>query len=164
MPTETLPAAFEHETLILQVAREIAVDLHDIETILEHHKITPETWSVLQKNPRFVQLLSSEVAAWNSAGNTHERTRIKAAALIEEWLPAANKSIHDGQHPLAARTELAKLIAKIAEMGVTTAGIVGGGGGSQFSVTINLGADHKLKFEKTVTPKVIEAVVNPPEA
>jgi hypothetical protein len=43
-------------------------------------------------------------------------------------------------------------------MGLTNAA-VDGAGGERFSVTINLGSDNKLTFEKTVAPKVIDGEV-----
>lgn len=145
---------YEYDTKILRVVREIAINLHDIETILKHNQITPERWLTIQSNPHFLRLLETETAAWNSAGNTHERTRLKAAALMEEWLCEANTRMHDPEETLSAKVELGKLLTKIAEMGTTTPGQAAIG--ERFSVTINLGADHKLQFEKDVTPRVID--------
>lgn len=154
MAKTTVPIQYEHDTRILRLAREIAVSLYDIETILKHNQITPETWANIQSNPHFLRLLESETAAWNSAGNTHERTRLKAAALVEEWLCEANARLHDPEETLSAKVELGKLLTKIAEVGVSAHGPAAIG--ERFSVVINLGADQRLQFDKQVTPKVID--------
>jgi hypothetical protein len=63
--------------------------------------------------------------------------------------------MHDRAESLAAKTELAKLISRIAGVGLNDASVAGVGEGVK--ITINLGQDANLKFEKVVTPKVIEA-------
>lgn len=149
---------FEQQTKLVQMAREIAINHKDIETILKDYSITPETWDKIQGNPEFIKLLEGEIIAWQGAQNTHERTKLKAAAVIEEWLVEANARLYDEEETLTAKTELAKLIARIGEMGVANSN-VNGAGGERFTVTINLGADSQLKFEKQLPPKVIDAEV-----
>ena len=139
----------------LRIAREIAIDLFDIETILENNEVDRNEFERVKTDPHFQRLLAAEINAWQSAGNTIERTKLKAGALLEEFLPEANARIHDKGETLTAKTELAKLLARIAGMGLERASIEGGGG-ERFTVTINLGADQKLQFQNTVTPKVIE--------
>jgi hypothetical protein len=164
--TEILPVSYETDVQFLRIAREIAMDLNDIETILKNYHLTSKQWDDIKCDPRFLTLLESEVAAWNTAGNTHERTKLKAGALIEEWLLEANQRIHDPKELLSAKTEVVKLLARIANMGNERGDAAGASLGERFSVTINLGADHKLQFTKTVTPKVIEheAVQSPAPA
>lgn len=149
---------FEDQTRLVQIAREIAINHKPIETILKDYSIDGEEWVKLQGNQEFVRVLETEIIAWQGAQNTHERTRLKAAALIEEWLVEANARLYDASETLSSKTELAKLIARIADMGVTGAGIAGGGG-ERFTVTINLGADAKLQFQKELPPTVIAAEV-----
>lgn len=146
---------FGDTTKLVQVARQIAINHKDIESILDDYSITPQQWEKLQSSPDFIRVLETEIVAWQSAQNTHERTRLKAAALIEEWLLEANTRLYDKDETLPAKTELAKLIARIAEMGVNNANVAAGG--ERFTVTINLGASNELKFEKELPPKVIEA-------
>lgn len=156
MAGNTLPQQYDRDTKILRLAREIAVDHDDLETILERHQIEPKDWEDIRRDPRFLQILESEVAAWNSALNTHERTKLKAAALIEEWLPEANARLHDSKENLPAKVELGKLLARIAGMGLNGVGVEGGGA-EKFSVTINLGGDAQLKFTKDLPLQAIEA-------
>lgn len=136
------------------------MDMHPIDSILERYDLTPVQWHQLQKWPRFKALLQDAVTSWQGALNTHERTKLKAAAMMEEFLPELNTRMHDSNENLPAKIEGAKLVARIAQMGVSEAGIIGAGG-EKVSITINLGQDvgDKIKFEKSkpiidVTPEV----------
>lgn len=148
--------ADDGDLFLIKLAREIAIDHHSIETILQRYGISSERWAKLQKNARFNELLTSETQAWQSAVNTKDRTELKAAAMMEEFLPEAFERMHNPSDNLSAKVELAKLIARIAGLGLTGQG-GDGSGGERFSVTINLGADSKLKFEKELPRKVIDA-------
>lgn len=139
---------------LVKLAREIAMDIQPIETILKQYSITPQVWDALQTNSRFQTLLSSEVEQWNTALNTHERVKLKAAAMLEEWLPELNNRIHDRDEALPAKIEGGKMLTRIAGIGVGA--VDGAGGGERFTVTINLGEDSKLTFEKQLPSKVIE--------
>lgn len=154
--TGSLPISYTTDVKFLRIAREIAMDLNTVETILENYQLTTKQWEDLKSDPNFLRLLEAEVASWNAAGNTQERTKLKAGMLVEEWLTEANARIHDGKELLSAKTEVVKVLARIANMGQERGEQAGGAGGQRFSVTINLGADHKLNFTKDVTPKVIE--------
>lgn len=141
-----------------RLAREIAMDQHELERILTANSVTPKQFETISNKPRFAQILQEELRAWNSASNTSERVKIKSAAMIEEWLPEAFRQMH-GDALLQHKTQLATLISRLGgmdkgEMGMTA-------GGEKFSVTINLGADAKLSFAKDTLPtKVIEGTVN----
>jgi hypothetical protein len=142
------------ETTLVKLARELAMDIHPLETILKQYSISDQTWAHLQQNSKFQQLLSSQIEEWNGAMNTHERVRAKSAAMLEEWLPELNNRIHDRLEALPAKVEAGKMLTRMAGIGVSAG--EGGAGGERFTVTINLGEDHKLKFEKQLPPKVIE--------
>lgn len=146
--------AFSDVTLV-KLARELAMDIHSVEDILKAHQIEPKQWEYIQDMPRFQRLVETESAQWNGALNTHERVKIKAAALVEEWLPELNERMHDRGENLNAKIEAGKLAARLAGMGLERASI-GDGSGEKFSVTINLGADAQLTFEKQMSSKVID--------
>lgn len=154
MPTNTpTNFRFSHTTLV-KLAREIAIDHYTADEILSRNGLSATDWSQIQVHPRFRELLETELVAWHSATNTHERVKLKAAALIEEWLTEANTRIHDPKESLSAKTELGKLLTRIAGMGLNDTNI--NSQGEKMSITINLGEDSKLKFEKDITPRVIE--------
>jgi hypothetical protein len=153
-----LKASSNGDVELVKLAREIAMDIQPLEIILKNYSITDQTWSELQRNRHFQQLVASETEAWTAALNTHERVKLKAASMMEEWLPELNGRLHDVTEALAAKIEGAKMLAKIANMGIPDA--LTGLGGERFVVTINLGPQTApLEFTKDVTHKVIEGEV-----
>lgn len=146
-------APSQSDLAIVKLAREIAMDIQPLELILKQYSIDPQRWEELQRNGKFIRLLESQVEEWNSALNTHERVRAKSAAMLEEWLPELNNRLHDREIGLPAKVEGGKLLAKMAGVGEREVG--SGGGGERFTITINLGEDHKLSFEKQA-PLTIE--------
>ena len=147
------PAPFQRHAKLVSVAREIAFNMKSVEDILAEYQISVEEWDAIQNDPEFARILQNEITAWGSAQNTGERTRLKAAALMELWLEEAAARLYDQKEGLAAKVELAKLIER---MGGISAANNGDGAGNGFRITINIG-DNKLSFEKDVTPKVIES-------
>lgn len=143
-----------NELTYLKLAREIALNIQPLETILKMHEINSNQWQTIQNSPRFQALLRSQIEAWESAENTHERVKLKAASMVEEFLPELYGKLHDPHESLNAKLEGAKLARDLAGMGrnsVDTAGV-----GEKFTVTINLGAQQSFKIEKDITPKVID--------
>lgn len=143
----------DDDSLLVSLAREIAGDLRPLENVLASYAITSDQFEVIKRSTRFNHLLEVHKLEWDSAGNTYERTKLKSAIMVEAWLPEAHKQLH-GSGALPAKIELAKLISKLAGMGLDRADMTGGGG-EKLSITINLGSDHKLKFD--LPPKVIDA-------
>lgn len=135
------------------LAKEIAADINELETILNTAGVDEKRWEAIRVHPVFLEMLNSAKVEWSAATNTEQRVKLKSAAMLELWLEEANKALHDPQQTLAAKTELAKFIGRLAGLGLSNAHVEGGG--ERFSLTINLGADNQLKIE-TVTPKVIE--------
>lgn len=154
MAAVTVLAPSQSNIALVKLAREIAMDIHPIQTILNQYGISTEQWEILKGNQRFQNLLLSETEAWNGALNTQERVKLKAAAMLEEWLPELNNRLHDADEALPAKIEGGKMLTRIAGIGVGAA--EGGGGGERFTVTINLGEDSKLTFEKQLPDRVIE--------
>lgn len=144
------------ELLALRLAQEIAINLNDIEDVLKHLSVSAVQWDRIQRNPHFQSILQEAVADWQSAKNTQERIKLKAAAMVEEWLVEAHRLSHDPAQPLSGKVELMKLIKSLTALGNFGAE---GGGGEKFTVTINLGADQKLSFAKDIAPKTIEGKV-----
>jgi hypothetical protein len=130
------------------------MDIHPIETILKQYSLSAEDWAKLQENPRFRNLLATEVETWHSAMNTTERVKAKSAAMLEEWLPELNNRLHDTEETLNSKIEGGKMLSKLAGMD-GRAEIAAGG--ERFTFTINLGAAAApIQIVKDVTPAVIE--------
>jgi hypothetical protein len=155
MAQNLVPSKKFSDLTLVKLAREVAMNIQSIETILEANQIDIETWENIKVHPKFNQYLESETSSWNSAINTHERVKLKSAAVIEDWLPEAYARMHDASENLNAKTELGKLVARLAGMGLTNTNITDGSG-ERFSVTINLGNDAQLKFEKEMPMKTID--------
>ena len=150
-PAAQAPAA--NDAKLIQLAREIATDLRPLDDVLKSLAVTQEEWGRIKASPRFHQVLADFVTEWNAAGNTHERTRLKAAMMMEDWLVEAHGRLHDNSENLSAKTELAKLVARLAGMGNDKPADVDTGG--KVNITINMGAE-KVTFD-AVTTKVIDA-------
>jgi hypothetical protein len=137
----------------MRLAREIATDLFEVEDILKLHEISGQRWEDIRSNRVFQKFLNEAVIEWQAATNTAERTKLKAASLLEEWLPEANRRLHDKGEALPAKVQLATLLKQLSGLGDKEASQ--GGGGEKFNVTINLGS-NKISIEKQVTQKVID--------
>jgi hypothetical protein len=161
-PTLELPvvspirkAGDEDEMRIVRLAREIAMQLRDLPDILKSHGVPQTEFEKLKAHPYFVSVLTSELAAWEAAGNTHDRVKLKSAALIEEWLPELYASMSDRKEALSSRVKAAELAAKLAGMGVYDAKLEGASA-DRVQITINMGADRKLEINKGMVPKVLD--------
>lgn len=153
--TEIAKTPITRDLSLVQIARELAIDHLEIEQIQELYKLSQEEWRIISQSPRFRQLLEQEITNWQTATNTLERTKLKAGAMIENWLPEAHGKLHDTKETLNSKTELAKLIARIAGLDKQE---VSGSANNGFSVTINLGENRSLSFDKgaPLPAKVIE--------
>ena len=129
---------------LIQLAREIAIDHLSIDDLLKLYSLSTEEWDIIQRNPRFNEVLQQELLAWQGATNTSERVKLKAGAIIEHWLPESNMRLHDQQESLPAKVELAKTIARIAGLGMDRA--VTGESAEKFSLVINIGDGNKREL------------------
>jgi hypothetical protein len=156
MAKEIVLPQLQGDLLMVRLARAIAQDIHELSKILADNQVDEDVWKVIEKHPRFQKYLQEAILEWNSAENTPERVKIKAAAAVEEWLPEAYAQMHNQDAPLLHRNDLAKLMTKLGGMDRSGVGVDGSSGGERFHVTINLGADAKLTYDKTLPSKVIE--------
>lgn len=156
MATVTVLNPSNSDALLVKLAREVAADIQPLETILNLYSLDRDAWDKLKANRKFQDLLFAEAEAWNSAQNTQDRVKLKAASMLEEFLPELNNRLHDIDEALPAKIEGVKVLTKIAGIGERADG-AGGGGGERFTVTINLGEDSKLiTIDKELAPKTIE--------
>jgi len=150
----TLPQ-LHGDLLMVRIARAVAQDIVTLDEILKTNQVSPEAWKVIEQHPRFQKYLQEAILDWNAAENAPERVKIKAAAAIEEWLPEGFAQMHNQEAPLLHRNDLAKLMAKLGGMDNGRVGVEGSVG-ERFHVTINLGGDAKLTYDKEVPSKVID--------
>jgi hypothetical protein len=150
MPTDVDPLtayAVDFATL----AREIAQDIFTVEQIVSLHRLSDEEWTKIQVHPRFLEMLKDMQREWNSAANTKERVRVKAATGLETTLETFISEINNETIPLAQRVDAGKFLARLGELDGSnqSQGVIGGG------VTINIVTSASRQ------PITIEAVVPP---
>lgn len=144
-----------HETVgyderrLTHLAREIAMDILEVEDILRLNNVRPEEWEAIQDTPAFQVLLTREMERWNSGLSTAERIRIKAMFLVEDSLLAASQVINNAAEGAQGRARMLEAVAKIANVGEKAQG---GAEGGKVIIQIGMGADQHLNHE--VTPKV----------
>jgi hypothetical protein len=130
------------------LAREIAMDIFPLGRILEIHKLSDDEWQRISTTPKFTQMLAGMIQEWNSASNTKERIKVKAATGLEMHLEDYINDLADVKIPLTQRVEAGKFLAHLGElMGKE---IVGSSGGA-FQITLNIGATH---IEEKLAPTI----------
>jgi hypothetical protein len=135
----SLPPADDLDTQMRKVARELAMGIYELDTILDQNEVDEYTFHRFKEHPRFLEYLKQEREAWNAASNVSERTKLKAGIIMEEFMIDAAKDLIDKKTPLNQRVELAKLLAKVAGMGEARTPIGGGVGGFQLNINIGPG-------------------------
>ncbi len=139
------PPRFD-EKLFLTLSREIAIGIRPLAQILETANVSQDHWQVIEQHPRFRQLLQAQMDEWHAVGATHERVKLKSAAIVEQVLPDLYRSIVNEDEGLGHRNEVLKTVARLAGMGLDKAAVSGDGAGEKFSLVINIGdgVDHRI--------------------
>lgn len=164
----SLPPKDDLDTQMLRVARDIAMDIYPIVEILENNSISIVEFNSFKDHPRFLEYLKSETEAWKAATNTIERTKLKAAVVMEEFMVEAHGQLNDKKIPLNHRVELGKLVAKIAGMGEPKLMNIGGNTPT-FQLNINIGQNkvrvvpQMAKIINHDAPPPIDAIPEEPE-
>lgn len=153
MPVPSKPTKFS-DSMLIGVAREIVMEIHEPETIFKLYEITPADWEKIKNNQTFLRYVQTFQAEWHSAMNTEQRVRVKSAALCEQWLEEGNRQAWAQNQTLTSRVEVMKLISRWAGPGFSTTQVEGGA--ERITISINMGAEKPVKFVGDVTPKVIE--------
>lgn len=137
------------------LAREIAMDIFPLADILRLHQLSDQEWQRIQDNPKFQAVLRELVAEWNATASTRERVKLKSSTGLESVLEVYIRDINDPGIPLAQRVEAGKFLARLGELD----GAIGGaGGGSGFSITLNIGETTK---RVDMGPRTISATAIP---
>ena len=144
------------ERKLLALVRELAIGIQPIEDILKLIEMTPEQYELVRNTDRFKTLYEDAVVAWGAATNAQERLKLKSAVALEDFVTELYGRLHDRAEPLNHKVEGAKLLARIAGVGVGPT--QNETSGEKFTVTINLGADQSIKFEKPLPTRVIDSV------
>lgn len=134
---------------LAKLANELAKNIREIPEVLKSYGITEAQFEVIEKTEFFKRAFENSVIEWQSAENAQARIKIEAAVALEDALPAIAARMTKEGEALSGVVETGKLFAKLAQIGE---GRSEGLPGEKFSITINLGEDKKLTFEKDITP------------
>lgn len=148
----------QRDDTVRSIAREIAMDISDLETILATHKVTMDQFEVMKRTPRFIGYLEEAITTWQGAANVKERIKHKALSMIEEALPEMFAALISPFQPLNHRVGLLQQITRLAGVGGAPADGEADTAG-KVSITINMG-DGKAVSVVQETPKVIEGSFN----
>lgn len=151
----TIPVGVYDDMKLVKLAREIAMGIKDLPDVLFDNGMTQLEFESIQRLPHFNKMLAAEIVAWGSAVNTQERVKLKAGAMIEEYLPELYARLNDREEPMMAKIKALETISKMAGFGATDIPVAGSPG-DRVQVIINLGADHRLEYQKTLPHKVID--------
>lgn len=142
------------ETMLQRLANELARGLYEPEDVLRMYGLTDELFNERVKdNKTFMTFYAEAHAIWHASSNAKERVSAKAGVVFEQWLREANRLMHDPANPMAAKVELGKTLAKLANFEPVREADAGPGNGVH--VTINL--DHARIHPQTIT---IDKVIN----
>jgi len=131
------------------------MELQPLERILEEFKLAQDEYAVVKLIPYFKRVCEEFAAEWNRITSTQDRLRLISAVMLEEGLPRLGSQMVDPNIGAAVAVETGKFFAKIAGVGDGPK-VNEASAGDRFTITINLGEDHKLKFTKDVTPRTSE--------
>ena len=145
--------------LIRHLARNIAIDIQPIETILANAGIDAEKFETLRATALFQNMLSEEAQNWSSAPNVGERVRLKYLTIVEEAAPDMFHSLVDAKNPLSHRSDLLKTMAKLAGLGESKTNAAGSDAGGRIKITINMGAERSVQVEHQREPVSIDGEV-----
>lgn len=139
---------------LTQLALQVAMHIAPIELICQEAGITVDYYEKdVKTNEFYSKVLEGYIVEWNSVKNTPERVKWKAQALTELALPTLGARMLNANETLPAVTETAKLISRL---GGVDSEKNAPGAGEKFTITINLGPDKTVTYEKTADDKTIE--------
>ncbi len=158
----TVSPGIYDEIKLVKLARQIAMGIKPLADILFDNNLTLREFDHIKTLPIFGRMLENEVKAWEGADNTNGRLRLKAASMLEEYLPELYARLNDREEPLMAKMKALELTAKLAGFGDKDSAPAGNPG-DKVQVVINLGADTRVEYVKQLPHKVIEHVPTAPQ-
>jgi hypothetical protein len=133
--------------IVTGLARETALGLREEADILATFKVSTDTYEKLKQDELFQKLVDAARIEWQSALNTVARTQLEAAAAVEAAMPHIYARMIDPKEPLNHAVEAGKWLADMAGLKKVQGSSEPG---ERFKIEINLGADTRLSFEKTI--------------
>lgn len=157
--TTPLPVGFDTNDM-MQIAREIAMGILGRGDIYRQHNLSLGQVATLEALPVFQRLVEGQVAEWGAIGSTKKRLQLQAAAGLEAGLPDVAARLKNNTEPLVGVVGVAKLLAEMSGVVGNEAAKAGGIGAERVHITINLGEDKKLTFDKSAAPRIISGEIS----
>lgn len=143
---------------IASLARQLAQNIRPPSDVLKDFGLTEDDYETKVKpNPLFAQALTGLIQEWNDAGNSPKRLRLQAQAILEDTMPAIGARISDRKEDLEGAVKAFQAVSKIAGMEEAKGAPISGG--ERFTITINLGGEQPLTYEKTTGLPTIEGKI-----
>jgi hypothetical protein len=128
------------ETKVRYLINEIAKDIVEIDTILQHINVTRDEYLRLSGTRAFKEALVVAQTEWQGATNTTKRVKLKAAAIVEELIMSIFfEAKNNKEESLNAKVKALDTIARISGLGALepAAGAPGSALGNTFNLQIN---------------------------
>ena len=120
-----------------ELALQLAAGLMPIPDLLKHFELDQKQLAEISKDPQFRSMYMEAKAVWHSALNTKERTKIKAAMMVEDSLLTMFQMLHNPEIAPPSKIAVFDKLAEIA--GAKPEKVVGGGAtGDKFTININI--------------------------
>lgn len=136
-----------------RLVAELAANLEPKEAILDRYSIDRAEWDTLRTNPVFIEMLKEAVSDWQHASNADKRVKVKSSIAVEESIATLHGMIRDTDIPPSSRVESFKQLMRLGKLDTPETDTPAAGNG--FSITINLGENHKERIV-TSTPALLE--------
>ncbi|SRR5258707_10983191 len=137
--------------IIARIAREVVMEIHNLEDILVHFRISSAQYARIQQLPFFKNVVEDFTKEWNKISSTQERVRLISAVMYEEALPRLGAQMLDENVSPSMALETGKHFAKVAGVGEGK-NDVPSSASERFVINISLG-EQKLQFTKDVTQR-----------
>lgn len=141
-PPAALPSLTPSD--LAKLAREVVMQIRDLDDILAAFCITPEQYAAIAALPFFKHALEAISIEWNSSLSTAQRIKLSSQAILEDSLTKLGARMTDEKETLPAVVEAGKLFAKLGGVGEADKSQTIG---EKFTININLGGDNKLAVE-----------------
>lgn len=142
------------EFKLAALAREMTMAIRTYEAIFADFGIDENDYYEIEKLEFYKKAKDRFSLEWNSSLSTPERVKHINAFYFEQLMPKLVARARSGNEPLAAVTDVAKLLARSAGIGEPKQNEMVAG--EKFVITINLGADTEVYEKELGKAPVIE--------
>jgi len=131
-----------------QLAIELAAGLYSMPQIMEKFGLSKTQMLKIAGTAQFKAMFQEAKALWEKSSNVKQRTRLKAALLLEDSVLPLFSLIHNGDISPGARIDaFAKLMAVADMQPSKDSGSIGGGEGFKLNIIIGGDVEQSVVIE-----------------